>query len=197
VTALNDTLREKVRDAYSAAAADPALEHPFPVGRQFAESLGYPSDMLAALPAVAIEGFAGVSNVSIFAEIPRGAAVLDLGCGAGTDSLIAARRVGPPGKVIGVDFSAAMLHRARQAAREYEARNLEFRQADAERLPLENSEIDVAIVNGIFNLNPARDSLFRELARVVAPGGSVFAAELILKEPLPVSEASNEANWFA
>ncbi len=84
-------LREGVREAYSEAARKPQDEHPFPVGREFAESLGYPPDLLAGLPAVAVEAFSGVSNVSVFAEIPSGATVLDLGCGAGLDSLIAAR----------------------------------------------------------------------------------------------------------
>src|SRR5574341_871346 len=108
-------LREGVRQAYSAAAENPQAKHPFPVGRQFAESLGYAPDALAGIPAAAVDTFAGVSNVAVFAEIPPGATVLDRGCGAGLDSLIAARRVGPAGLVIGVDFSEAMLHRARQA----------------------------------------------------------------------------------
>ncbi len=191
------TLRDKVRDAYSAAAADPTSQHAFPVGRQFAESLGYPAEILDTLPGRAIEAFAGVSNVSILARIPAGATVLDLGCGAGTDSLISAQRVGRGGRVIAVDFSSAMLERARDAARESGLENIEFRLADAERVPLDDAEVDVAIVNGIFNLNPAREAIFRELARIVAPGGSLFAAELVLQEPLPVSEKSSEANWFA
>jgi arsenite methyltransferase len=111
-------LRDKVRGAYSSAAERPKEKHAFPVGKQFAESLGYPADLLASLPSVACDAFAGVSNVSLFAELPVGATVLDLGCGSGTDALIAARRVGPTGRVIGVDFSTAMLSRARQAVAE-------------------------------------------------------------------------------
>lgn len=98
-----------VRGAYSSAAKQSKEKHAFPVGRQFAESIGYPADLLASLPNVACDAFAGVSNVSLFAELPVGATVLDLGCGSGTDALIAALRVGPTGKVIGVDFSTAML----------------------------------------------------------------------------------------
>src|SRR5688572_22253609 len=90
-------LREGVHRAYSAAAENPQAEHPFPVGRQFAESLGYPPHSLAGLPAAAVEAFAGVSNVAIFAEIPPSATGLDLGCGAGLDTLLAAQRVGPAG----------------------------------------------------------------------------------------------------
>ncbi len=190
-------LRQGVCQAYSAAADNPQAEHPFPVGRQFAESLGYSPGVLADLPASAVEAFAGVSNVAIFANIPTGATVLDLGCGAGLDTLIAARRVGPAGRVIGIDFSESMLTRARQAAAEAGYDNIDFRQADAEELFLEDASIDVALVNGIFNLNPARDLIFRELARVVRPGGAVYGAEIILREPLPPEEQASETSWFA
>jgi arsenite methyltransferase len=190
-------LRDKVRIAYSAAAETPQEKHAFPVGRAFAESIGYPADLLDHLPAVACDAFAGVSNVSLFAEIPSGARILDLGCGAGLDALIAARRVGPAGKVIAVDFSTAMLDRARQAVVEAGASNVELREAGAEQLPIADEEIDVALVNGIFNLNPARDAIFRELARVVRRGGTVFAAELILSSPLPAETRASESNWFA
>jgi arsenite methyltransferase len=147
-------LRDKVQIAYSTAAEMPNAKHAFPVGRGFAQSLGYPADLLDQLPAVASDAFAGVSNVSMFAEIPSGATILDLGCGAGLDALIAARRVGPAGRVIAVDFSTAMLERARQAAAEAGASNLELREAGAEQLPIADEEIDVALVNGIFNLWP-------------------------------------------
>lgn len=186
-----------MRGAYSAAAEHPNEKHAFPVGRQFAESIGYPADLLASLPSIACDAFAGVSNVSLLAELPVGAMVLDLGCGSGTDTLIAAQRVGQTGKVVGVDFSAAMLSRARQAVDQSGAGNIEIRQSDAERLPIRDGEIDVAIVNGIFNLNPAREAIFRELARVVRPTGTVYAAELILSQPLPLEARASETDWFA
>ena len=190
-------LRDKVRIAYSTAAEIPQEKHAFPVGRGFTESVGYPADLLDHLPSIASEAFAGVSNVSILAEIPSGATILDLGCGAGLDALIAARRVGLGGKVIAVDFSNAMLTRARQAVAEAGASNVELREADAEQLPIADEEIDVAMVNGIFNLNSSRDAIFRELARVLRRGGTVFAAELILSSPLPPEARASETNWFA
>ncbi len=190
-------LRSSVCKAYSAAAEQPEAKHPFPVGRTFAESAGYPASLLDQLPTIASEAFTGVSNVSLFADIPAGAVVLDLGCGAGLDSLIAAQRVGPRGKVIGVDFSEAMLARASRAVVEAKTDNVELRRSDAERLPLENSSVDIVIINGIFNLNPAREAIFRELARVVRPGGSVYSAEIILREPLPPEEQRDITNWFA
>jgi SAM-dependent methyltransferase len=190
-------LRDGVREAYSAAAERPQDEHPFPLGRRFAESLGYPQDLLSSLPSVSVDAFSGVSNVAVFANISVGDIVLDLGCGAGFDSLIAARRVGPNGRVIGVDFSKTMLSRARQAAVGTGADNVAFYQADAESLPIGEGTIDIALVNGIFNLNPKRDAIFLELSRVVRQGGAVYAAELVLKEPLPPEVQDSEANWFA
>jgi SAM-dependent methyltransferase len=190
-------IREAVREAYSAASKKPQGEHAFPVGRTFAECLGYPKDLLERLPAVSVEAFSGVSNVSVSAEISSGARVLDLGCGAGVDSLIAALRTGPQGTVVGVDFSAEMLERARKAAFETSLDNVLFCQADAEALPIKTESIDVALINGIFNLNPSRTAIFRELARVLRVGGAAYAAELILREPLPPAVRSSEANWFA
>jgi len=190
-------LRASVQRAYSAAAERSQDEHPFPVGRQFAESLGYPQDLLVGLPSVSVDAFSGVTNIAVFADVGEGVTVLDLGCGAGLDSLVAAQRTGPKGKVIGVDFSDAMLVRARQAAAEVGVGNVEFYQADAEDIPIEEGVIDVVLVNGIFNLNPMRDSIFRELARVVRQGGTVYAAELILRQPLPQEIQDSEANWFA
>ncbi len=96
-----------------------------------------------------------------------------------------------------MDFSGSMLSRARQAVSESGVVNVELRESDAERLPIEDGKIDVAIVNGIFNLNPAPEAIFRELARVVRPAGNVYAAELILSQPLPPETRANESDWFA
>jgi len=189
-------LRSAVRRAYSAAAERPTEKHAFPVGRVLAERLGYPAELLDTLPPVSVDVFAGVSNVSISATIPAGSTVLDLGCGAGLDSLIAARRVGPSGRVIGIDFSESMLGRARRAVT-LSGVNVMPCRADAEHLPLAAASVDVALVNGIFNLNPARSQIFQELARVVRPEGAVFAAELILMEAVAKPDHFTEAQWFA
>ncbi len=190
-------MHDAVRRAYSAAAQHPEDEHPFPVGRHFAESIGYPPELLSEIPSSSTEAFSGVSNVACFADIPSGATVLDLGCGAGLDSLIAGRRVGAGGRVIGVDFSDAMLSRARQAAMECGIRNVEYCRANAGQLPIARESIDVVLVNGIFNLNPDREAIFLELGRVVRHDGTVYAAELILREPLPAEVRDDESNWFA
>jgi arsenite methyltransferase len=194
---LDEELRAAVRRTCTAIADAPEDEHPIPVGRDLALGVGYPEALLATLPAVAVEAFAGVSNASVFAQLSPGDTVLDLGCGAGLDSLIAAERVGPQGRVVGVDFSASMLARARQAVEQLGTEQVQLCLADSERLPLRDSSMSVALVNGIFNLNPGRGAIFQELARVVRPGGVVYAAELILKEPLPEAEQRDPASWFA
>lgn len=192
-----EELREGVRQAYTAVGERPEGQHPFAVGRQFAEALGYPAALLNRVPTISVEAFTGVSNVSVFADIPSGATVLDLGCGAGTDTLIAAQRAGPAGQVLGFDFSPAMLGRARQAATEAGHANVGLYQASAEALPLTDGSVDVVIVNGIFNLNPARAYIFEELGRVVKPGGTVYAAELILREPVTSTAPASLDDWFS
>lgn len=192
-----DDLREGVRAAYSAAAVEPGTPHPFPVGRAFAESLGYPAQLLDEMPPASVESFAGVSNVSCFAELPDHGTVLDVGCGAGLDSLLVAHRMGPCGRVLGFDFSWPMLEKAHRAAVSTRAANLAFCQADVERIPVGNGVIDVALVNGIFNLNPTRQAIFRELARCIRPGGRLYGAELILSEPRRDDFHADARNWFA
>lgn len=190
-------LRIGTHQAYSAAAQNPSAEHPFPVGEAFALSLGYSHELLVSLPPRAAAAFSGVANLHSFAVIPPGSVVLDLGCGGGLDSLIAARRTGPSGRVIAVDFSSAMLAGASQSIKDSISVNIELVQSDAETLPLSNGRADVALVNGIFNLNPHREAIFRELSRVVRRGGQLFAAELILKSPLPPGTKSEDEDWFA
>lgn len=188
-------LRDEVRDAYSLIAVEPSGWHPFPVGRALAEAVGYPAAWLDRIPEVAIDAFAGISCLPCFADLPGGSQVLDLGCGSGLDSLLAARTAS---RVLGVDFSPQMLARARSAAESAAITNVEYRLGSAEAIPAETGSIDVAIVNGIFNLNPARTGIFRELARVVRDGGCVFAAELVLAQALPADRPpATRMDWFA
>jgi ubiquinone/menaquinone biosynthesis C-methylase UbiE len=149
---------------------------------------------LSGVPAASVEAFAGVSCLPCFAEIPDGASALDLGCGAGLDSLLVAAKAGA---VLGIDFSEEMVSRARHSATAMGLTNVEFRRGDAEAIPVATGSVDVALVNGIFNLNPSREEIFSELARVVRSGGLVFAAELVLRAPLPAEVRSSEADWFA
>lgn len=192
-----EILRHGVRESYSGAATNPRGRHPFPVGDDFAVSLGYPRDLLATIPARSRESFVGVANVSVFAELPMGVTVLDIGCGAGLDALIAARRVGANGQVTGLDFSPAMLALAEKSAAESGLTNLKFICAEAERLPLADHSTDIVMVNGIFNLNPDRAGVFREISRVIRPGGMVYAAELVLTGPLKKKRLRRVDDWFS
>lgn len=193
---MEEALRSAVERVYSAIAENPQEKPPFPVGRTLALDLGYPAELLNSLPSQPVEAFSGVSCVSLFADIPEQATVLDLGCGGGLDALIASRRLREAGRVIGVDFSNTMLHRAQQATSLAGATNIAFLQAAAEALPLADASVDVVLVNGLFNLNPYRASIFCELARVVRPGGQVFAAEIVLNEPLSQQERADSDSWF-
>lgn len=189
-------LQDGVREAYSRAAREPDGTHPFPTGLAFAASLGYPENLLRKLPIDAVGCFAGVGAVAHYAPIASGSIVLDLGCGSGLDSLVAAQRSGNQGLTVGVDFSEEMLQRARQSATSHGG-NAHFLQASAEALPLADAAFDVAIVNGIFNLNPHREAIFRELARVLQPGGAVAGAELVLHEEVETTGYPSPENWFS
>ena len=190
-------LLDKVREAYSNAAANPGDSHPFPNGFDFALSVGYPEDLLRSLAESAVQRFTGVSNVSVFPEITAGSTILDFDCGSGTDSLIAAAKTGSEGKVHRVDFSPSMLALARASASEAGAANVEFQESEGQYIPFADGTFDVAIVNGIFNLNLDRASLFQELARVIRPGGVLYGAEIVLREPMEEQERASLANWFS
>ena len=189
-------LRERVREVYSKAATDPGGEHPFPLGRDFALEVGYPVDLLTSFPETATESFAGVSNVSIYAELPEGSKVLDIGCGAGLDCLVAAGKVGSSGRVVGVDFSHKMIDKAKNNTSLVTRADLEFRVAAAESLPFPHHEFDVVMVNGIFNLNPFRNKIYDEIYRVLKPGGHVYASELVLGCKINDRKSDDFDDWF-
>lgn len=177
-------LRAGVREAYSRAALEPAGQHPFPVGAALAASLGYARELIADHPRAA-DAFVGVACLPGFVEVDAGMTVLDLGCGSGLDALA----IGPrAGRIAGLDFSAEMLARA--------SAHLLAVQGEAERMPFADGCFDAALANGIFNLNPRREEIFAELARVLRPGGRAWGAELILNGPLD-EEARSRASWFA
>ncbi len=190
-------LKKEVRRIYSQCAEKPGGNYPFPVGKEFAESLGYPDEIISTVPGVVLDVFTGVSSVSTFAEFPEEGVVLDVGCGAGLDALTASKKMEKKGRIIGIDFSQKMLEIARRAVNSLEVDNIELYRGDAEDLPIWNDSVDIILVNGIFNLNPNRGRIFSELVRVLNPSGALYAAELILKEPLSADEKNSRSNWFA
>jgi arsenite methyltransferase len=174
-----DVLREEIEKTYTDVSTDPEKDFLFPTGRSWAEDLGYPSE-LARVPERTVESFAGVANPHVLGRIEPGQVVLDLGCGAGTDLLIAAQMVGPEGRAIGIDMTPTMLDRARESATEMGLENVELHQGLIESLPVPDESVDVVISNGVIDLVPDKDAVFAEIDRVLRPGGRLQLADVII-----------------
>jgi arsenite methyltransferase len=175
-----DVLRDEIRKTYTDVSTDAEQDFIFPTGRAWAEDLGYPQPELARVPDATVESFAGVANHWTLGRIDLGSVVLDLGCGAGTDLLIAAQMTGPDGRVIGVDMTPSMLARARASAQQMGLANVELHESLIETLPLEYGSVDVVISNGVIDLVPDKDSVFDEIDRVLRPGGRLQVADVII-----------------
>jgi SAM-dependent methyltransferase len=174
----------EVQTVYSRVAAEPDGAFHFHRGPQYAAArLGYEAAELAALPADVTASFAGVGNPHGIERIEEGAVVLDIGCGAGTDLLLAARRVGPLGR-IGVDMTEAMRRRAAAGAEACGLTHVDVRAGDATSLPVEDQSIDVVISNGVLNLVPDKPRALAEIARVLKPGGRAQIADIVIGEVL-------------
>jgi len=173
-------LRHEVQAMYSHVAFAPEDSFHFHRGPEYAvEWLGYDAAELEALPANVTRAFAGVGNPHAVRPVPAGARVLDVGCGAGTDLLVAARRVGPSGRAIGIDMTAEMRERARDGARACGFEHVEVREGDATELPLDDASVDVVISNGVLNLVPEKERAFAEIARVLRAGGRLQIADIV------------------
>jgi SAM-dependent methyltransferase len=177
-----DVLREEIRKTYTDVSTDHEQEFIFPTGRGWARELGYPEPELGHVPDATAESFAGVANHWVLGGIEPGSVVLDLGCGAGTDLLIAAQMTGPTGRVIGVDMTPPMLEQARASAREMGLDNVELHESLIESLPLDDASVDVVISNGVIDLVPDKDAVFDEIDRVLRPGGRLQVADVIIHE---------------
>ena len=188
-------LREQVRDKYREVALDPHGEHHFHTGRVLADRLGYPRDVVDALPDRAVESFAGVGNPFSLRQIPSGSRVVDVGSGAGFDSFVAAGQVGTEGHVLGVDMTAEMLVKSRETADLLEMTQVEFREGLAEQLPVEDGWADTVISNGVINLCPDKKAVFLELRRVLRPGGVLQFADIANGRPVPVEAMRQIDLW--
>jgi arsenite methyltransferase len=175
-----DVLREEIRKTYTEVSTDHEQEFIFPTGRAWAQELGYPEPELARVPDATVESFAGVANHWTLGRVEPESVVLDLGCGAGTDLLIAAQMTGPSGRVVGVDMTPAMLERARASAREMGFENVQLHESLIESLPLEDASVDIVISNGVIDLVPDKDAVFDEIDRVLRPGGRLQLADVII-----------------
>jgi arsenite methyltransferase len=189
-----ELLKSEIKKTYASVSAEPDRDFIFPTGRAWAEDLRYPAE-LAAVPDAAVESFAGVANPWVLGRLAPGERVLDLGSGAGTDSLIAAQMVGEHGHVTGIDRTPEMLAKARAAATEMGASNVEFVESEAERLPFLDESFDVVISNGVIDLIPDKDAVFAELFRVLAPGGHIQIADVTIQNPVSAEGRRNIDLW--
>jgi arsenite methyltransferase len=175
-----DLLREEIQKTYTSVSEEQELDFVFPTGRDWARELGYPEQELARVPDTSADSFAGVANPFSLGRIEAGETVLDLGCGAGTDLLIAAQMTGPGGRALGIDMTPAMTDRARESAQQMGLENVAVSNALIEELPFPDESVDVVISNGVIDLVPDKDAVFAEIKRVLKPGGRLQIADVVI-----------------
>jgi arsenite methyltransferase len=189
-----EVLKSEIKKAYASVSQEPEKDFIFPTGRLWAEDLGYPVE-LANVPETAVGSFAGVANPWQLGRLAPGERVLDLGSGAGTDSLVAAQMVGEHGHVTGIDMTPEMLAKARAATDEMGATNVEFVESEAEHLPFPDATFDVVISNGVIDLIPDKDAVFAEISRVLAQGGRIQIADVTIQNPVSAEGRRNIDLW--
>jgi arsenite methyltransferase len=188
-----DVLKHEIRKTYAAVSEEPDRDFIFPTGRGWADDLGYP-DELAAVPESAVESFAGVANPFSLGRLAPGERVLDLGCGAGTDLLVAAAMVGETGSATGIDMTPEMLAKAGRAAAEM-GLEVTLIEGEIESLPFDDGSFDVIISNGVIDLIPDKDAVFSEIYRVLAPGGRIQVADVTIQTPVSEEGRRNIDLW--
>ena len=189
-------LRAEIQSIYARVAADPSGEFHFHRGPGYAaQRLRYDAAELAKLPATVTESFAGVGNPHAIAPLAKGATVVDIGCGAGTDLLLAAFHVGPRGRAIGVDMTEAMRARAQRGAATCGLAHVDVREGEATALPIDNESVDVVISNGVLNLVPEKRDAIAEIRRVLKPEGRVQIADIALGVELPEDARQDIDLW--
>jgi arsenite methyltransferase len=197
MTALIDLnlLRDAIQEEYDQVACEPDRGFHFHTGRSLARMLKYDEEWLENIPEAAIESFAGTGNPFSLGTLKPGEYIVDVGSGAGIDSLIAAKMVAPEGQVVGIDMTPAMLEKARRSATEAGFDNVDFRQGYAEELPVESAWADRVISNGVLNLIPDKLAGLKEMARVVKPGGRLQIGDILVQKEVPDSAKSDIDLW--
>jgi len=195
-----EEIKEFVKKRYARVASDSSCCEPMtccgPLSRSsFARMIGYSSEELKDLPESIIDTVSGCGNPTALAELREGETVLDLGSGGGIDVFLAAKKVGPKGKAIGVDMTQEMINLASENAKKMNAKNVEFRLGEIESLPIENESIDVIISNCVINLSPNKGKVFREAFRVLKPGGRMLVSDIVTLGKLPKQVHENLELW--
>ena len=190
-----DDLRQAIQEEYALVAREPEHGFHFLVGRPLASLLGYDASWLEGIPEPTIASFAGTGNPFSVGKLQPGERVVDVGCGGGIDSLIAAKMVGSSGRVIGIDMTPAMADKARSSACAAGTPNVEFREGFGEALPVEDGWADVVISNGVLNLMPDKDAALREMARVLKPGGRLQIGDIQVQKPVPQDAKEDISLW--
>ena len=190
-----EVLRRAIQEEYEIVAAEPSRGFHFHTGRPLAALLGYNEAWLAGVPEPTIASFAGTGNPFSMGVLTAGERVVDIGCGAGIDSLIASRMVGGAGQVIGIDMTPAMLEKARTSAEAGGFDNVEFRQSYGESVPVPDGWADVVISNGVLNLMPDKRKALGEMARVLKPGGRLQIGDILVDKEVPQSAKEKIDLW--
>ena len=188
-------LRRAITEKYAEVATNPELGFHFHTGRPLARMLGYPDRLIDAIPAANVESFAGMGNPFLFGDLAPGERVLDLGCGAGFDTLIAAQQVGPDGRIVAVDMTSEMRAKTAAGASAMGLTNVEVREGYAEALPVEDGWADVIISNGVVNLCPDKRAVFKEMFRVLRPGGRIQIGDILVHKEVPQDAKDDIALW--
>lgn len=188
-------LRQAIQDEYAVVATEPERGFHFHTGRPLARLLGYDDQWLEGIPESTIASFAGTGNPFSIGALGDGESVVDVGCGAGIDTLIASRMVRAGGRVVGVDMTPSMLDRARASAEEMGAPNVELKLGYAEQLPVPDGSADVVISNGVMNLFPDKLAGLREMHRVLKPGGRLQIGDILVSKTVPDSAKRDIDLW--
>jgi SAM-dependent methyltransferase len=192
-----DVLRREVQKTYTEVSTEQDRDFVFPTGRAWAEELGYPQPELSRVPDTSVESFAGVANHFTLGRPEPGDVVLDLGCGAGVDLLIAAQMVGPEGRAIGIDMTPAMLEQARTSAATMGLENVELHEGLIESLPIDDASVDVVISNGVIDLIVDKEAVLDEIDRVLRPGGRLQVADVVIHKEVSEDARKRIDLWTA
>jgi SAM-dependent methyltransferase len=190
-----ETLRCEIKREYAEVATNPTKGFHFHTGRTLAALLGYDDALLDGIPEECIARLAGTGNPFALGPLNAGETVVELGCGAGMDTLIASRMVGSKGRVVSIDMTPQMLDQARDAATKLGATNIDFHLGYIESIPLPDGSADVIISNGVINLAPDKGQVFREMHRVLKPGGRLQIGDIVVQKAVPDSAKRNIDLW--